>query len=120
MHDQIIARRALPALGAVLAAGTAAALSAAPAQARSGYNFGYKTLKRGDRGRYVRDLQNALNRFIDRGFSPGRVDGVFGAKTERSVRSYQKQKRLVVDGRVGPATRRALYADDAAACGKLC
>jgi Transglycosylase-like domain/Putative peptidoglycan binding domain len=36
------------------------------------------------------------------------VDGVFGARMDAVVRSFQRRKRLMVDGIVGPQTRAAL------------
>ncbi|HEY1273617.1 MAG TPA: peptidoglycan-binding protein [Thermoleophilaceae bacterium] len=57
-------------------------------------------LKRGDRGRPVEKVQSAL------GIQP--VDGIFGPGTERAVRRFQRHKGLVVDGVVGPQTRKAL------------
>jgi hypothetical protein len=57
------------------------------------------TLKRGDRGPYVQTLQVALG--IE-------ADGIFGPNTERRVREFQEKHGLMVDGRVGEATWRAL------------
>jgi peptidoglycan hydrolase-like protein with peptidoglycan-binding domain len=59
-------------------------------------------LKRGDRGKSVRQLQAALE-------LP--VDGVFGPQTEKAVKRFQKRKGLTADGVVGPDTRDALGLD---------
>lgn len=53
----------------------------------------------------VRQLQAALNKVQNSGL---RVDGVFGPKTERAVKTFQASKRLSVDGIYGPATAKAL------------
>jgi chitosanase len=50
------------------------------------------------RGEDVQRLQRAL------GFTEDRIDGVFGADTDRSVRQFQTSRGLRVDGKVGPAT----------------
>ena len=55
----------------------------------------------------LRDVQAAL---LSLGYSPGPVDGVWGAKTEKAVRAFQTAKRLTVDGKVGPQTTKALQA----------
>jgi peptidoglycan hydrolase-like protein with peptidoglycan-binding domain len=62
-------------------------------------------LKMGVRGPAVRDLQKAL---LGAGHDPGPADGIFGARTHLAVVSYQTVRGLVVDGIVGPQTRRAL------------
>jgi len=56
-------------------------------------------LKRGDRGKSVRKLQDALD---------VSADGVFGSQTERAVKRFQRSKGLTADGVVGPDTRDAL------------
>jgi len=56
------------------------------------------------RGADVKLVQEALN---GRSFANGR-DGVFGPFTEALVKMFQRAQGLVVDGVVGPATRRAL------------
>lgn len=62
------------------------------------------TLRRGSSGPHVRDLQNALNAALLP--SPNLVaDGVFGANTEAAVRRFQGERRIAVDGVVGPITQ---------------
>jgi len=63
------------------------------------------TLRRGDRGPAVVQLQNGLNNVGGYGL---RVDGVFGANTEQAVRHFQSNAGLKVDGLVGANTRAAL------------
>jgi peptidoglycan hydrolase-like protein with peptidoglycan-binding domain len=36
------------------------------------------------------------------------VDGIFGRRTERATRAFQKAMDLTVDGIVGPQTRAAM------------
>ena len=60
-------------------------------------------LKSGSRGPDVVNLQNALNRALVP--SPGLTpDGVFGPNTLAAVRAFQVQRRIAVDGIVGPIT----------------
>jgi chitosanase len=54
------------------------------------------------RSNYVKKLQKALN------FPEEDIDGIFGKKTDRAVRRFQKAHGLRIDGKVGPATRAAL------------
>jgi hypothetical protein len=65
-----------------------------------------KTLKKGDKGAEVRELQKLLT---ERGYPVG-IDGDFGPETYRAVRAFQAQnldqhgQPLVVDGKAGPLT----------------
>lgn len=63
------------------------------------------TLRKGARGTAVADLQRRL---AAAGFSAGAVDGIFGSLTDAAVRSFQRARRLLVDGVVGPQTWGAL------------
>jgi hypothetical protein len=62
------------------------------------------TLRRGDTGPLVEELQKKL------GFDAERADGDFGPKTEAAVREFQRGCSLVPDGIVGPKTWTALDA----------
>ncbi|GAB1510043.1 peptidoglycan-binding domain-containing protein [Actinophytocola sp. KF-1] len=53
----------------------------------------------------IRYLQELL---IYRGFTPGRVDGDFGPKTEAAVKAFQSSRGLEDDGLVGKLTWEAL------------
>ena len=65
-----------------------------------------KTLRRGDRGDQVKDLQRELNRH---GAKPAlAVDGDFGRGTEAAVESFQRKKKLYADGVAGSQTWAAL------------
>ena len=56
------------------------------------------------------DVAELQERLLALGFSPDRVDGVFGPSTEQAVRRFQCGVGLAVDGGVGPETLRA-FAD---------
>jgi N-acetylmuramoyl-L-alanine amidase len=56
------------------------------------------------------DVAGLQERLLSLGFSPDRVDGVFGPSTEEAVRRFQRGVGLAVDGGVGPETLRA-FAD---------
>ena len=59
------------------------------------------TLKKGSKKPEVKDLQEALKAL---GFSPGKIDGVFGAATEKAVKAFQASVGIDADGVVGPIT----------------
>lgn len=69
------------------------------------------TLRQGDRGPAVKELQRHLNYWNNK--HPARmnavtIDGIFGPATNRQVLVFQRIKNLHPDGIVGPATWRAL------------
>ena len=63
---------------------------------------GRPTLRRGDTGQFVTELQQRL----------GMPDGpaVFGPKTEAAVRAFQRERNMVPDGIIGPKTWAAIDA----------
>jgi peptidoglycan hydrolase-like protein with peptidoglycan-binding domain len=63
--------------------------------------LGRRVVRRGLAGYDVSVLQFLLKR---RGLLAGRIDGKFGAQTEKAVRRFQRRKGLVADGVVGPVT----------------
>lgn len=63
-------------------------------------------LKLGSKGAAVKALQQALNKA---GAVPALTpDGDFGSNTDKAVRHIQDRLGLVVDGKAGPATQKAL------------
>jgi len=64
-------------------------------------------LRRGAKGEDVKQLQTRLR---SHGFPTLAVDGDFGPATEAAVRHFQSERKLVVDGIVGPQTWAALGA----------
>ncbi|HEY6780638.1 MAG TPA: peptidoglycan-binding domain-containing protein, partial [Thermoleophilaceae bacterium] len=76
-------------------------LAAGPASARG---LGERSLAQGSQGHDVRTLQRALTTL---GYPTRPADGVFGPKTARSVRSWQRARKLHRDGRLSrPEGRR--------------
>ncbi|MBD2461580.1 peptidoglycan-binding protein [Oscillatoria sp. FACHB-1407] len=63
------------------------------------------TLRHGDQGTAVTDLQNRLR---SAGYFNGPVTGYYGSLTEAAVMRFQDQKGLVVDGEAGTQTLKAL------------
>lgn len=59
-------------------------------------------LMRGD------DVATLQSRLTEMGFDCGRVDGVYGLRTEDAVKEFQKSVGVAVDGRCGAATITAL------------
>jgi len=68
---------------------------------------GRQTLRRGNRGTEVRELQRLLG---NGGHDPGPIDGVFGSRTAAAVLAFQQANGLAADGIVGPNTWSALLA----------
>jgi len=67
--------------------------------------FGGRSLSRGSRGADVVDLQTKL---VQLGYNLGRVDGVFGPKTETALKNFQKDHGLKVDGLAGTSAIKEL------------
>lgn len=65
------------------------------------------SLRRGDEGEDVRELQEKLASF---GYSVGEIDGRFGYLTEDALMEFQRDHRLRVDGIAGPQVWAALDA----------
>lgn len=63
-------------------------------------------LKYGSRGIDVAIVQYKLAR---EGYAVGTVDGIAGVKFDNAVRAYQRNKGLVVDGKVGINTWNSLF-----------
>ena len=83
---------------------TVAALLAFAAPAHA-WTLGERTLKKGHRGSDVTTLQRVLSL---KGYAVGAADGVFGRRTKRAVKRFQRRRRITADGIVGPTTTRAL------------
>lgn len=64
------------------------------------------TLKYGDSGSRVTELQTAL---VKLGYNTNGVDGRFGAGTQRAIISFQKDNGLEADGLAGTKTLELLY-----------
>lgn len=64
-------------------------------------------LQNGDKGAYVKKLQESLHRL---GYDLGEygIDSNFGDSTEKAVRSFQKDQKILIDGIVGNETWRYL------------
>lgn len=61
----------------------------------------FPTLRRGSKGGYVNMLQRYLLSFL---YPVGTIDGIYGARTERSVIEFQSENSLTPDGIVGVQT----------------
>jgi len=68
------------------------------------------TLRKGNKGELVKQLQARLNELTNAGLA---VDGNFGARTESAVIHFQGLNGLTADGVVGPKTWAALNAASA-------
>jgi glycosyltransferase XagB len=79
----------------------------------TGSSAGPVTLRVGHPPRHserVREVQRRLHRLA---YRPGPVDGLFGPRTERAVRRFQRAEGLKVDGIVGPVSLAALRTESA-------
>jgi peptidoglycan hydrolase-like protein with peptidoglycan-binding domain/ElaB/YqjD/DUF883 family membrane-anchored ribosome-binding protein len=63
-------------------------------------------LQMGSRGPEVARMQQEL---ASKGFDPGGVDGIFGARTQAALKAFQQSRGLQVDGVFGPQSAAALY-----------
>jgi cell wall-associated NlpC family hydrolase len=61
----------------------------------------YEVLVKGDNDAYVLAMQKALH---DKGYLKQEPTGYFGTDTQKAVMKFQQDKRLTVDGKVGPQT----------------
>ena len=72
--------------------------------------------KLGDRSIYLQetplmrgdDVATLQSRLTEMGFDCGRVDGIFGLRTESAVKEFQRSAGITQDGKCGPATIIAL------------
>ena len=99
-------RIVLAALSVALVAAPAAVGTAGASAAPSGHALNHAVtanwpvVKAGAKGERVRTIQLLLNQQGAKVV----VDGDFGRSTTSAVKSFQRAKKLVVDGHVGPAT----------------
>lgn len=54
------------------------------------------------------DVAELQSRLLELGYDAGRPDGLFGSRTERALRAFQRDYGMKADGTFGPATMRAL------------
>lgn len=66
-----------------------------------------RLLKKGCKGNDVKELQKEL---MKRGYDVGKcgIDGKFGNDTQKAVKNYQKDNKLIIDGVVGKNTAHSL------------
>jgi N-acetylmuramoyl-L-alanine amidase len=50
------------------------------------------------------DVAQLQQRLLDMGFTPGRIDGIFGATTAQALSEFQRNMGIYPDGTLGPAT----------------
>src|SRR5437868_1825437 len=67
------------------------------------YSYGMRTIRAGDSGDDVRDVQRRL---VGMGSTlpADELMGLFGESTEKAVRAFQQRRALLVDGIVGSET----------------
>lgn len=87
------------------------ALVAVTQQEMESAGLGSRILWRGMEGEDVRLMQRRL---YELGYYLGEIDGVFGLGTRTAVYGFQRAHKMEkVDGKVGPATIAAMFAEDA-------
>ena len=69
----------------------------------------YEILKKGDKDKWVMELQETL---YEKGYLKVKPTGYYGTDTQSAVIAYQKEHKLRVDGKAGPETLKSLYGDD--------
>ena len=67
---------------------------------------GFTTLREGDSGEAVKELQRALK---NQGYYSNAIDGDYGYRTVAAVKSFQERNGLKADGIAGPATQTLLF-----------
>lgn len=67
--------------------------------------LGDRTLSKGSRGSEVRDLQKKLTQI---GYQIGKVDGIYGTKTQAAVKRFQREHGIKTDGIAGTKTIKEL------------
>lgn len=78
---------------------------AIPIQSVMALSLGDRTLRMGDRGYDVQQLQRDLGYL---GYSVGAADGIFGWNTFKAVKTFQTNNGLAVDGIAGKQTAQTL------------
>lgn len=103
------ARVTIPPPPPTLETGTAPALDAPPGTVSTPpvSSSEPRTLRRGDRGQDVAELQRVLDGL---GLKPGAADGIFGRLTEESLRVFQVKASIGADGVADQLTRAAILA----------
>lgn len=81
-----------------------------------GINTTLATLRRGDSGTAVKEMQQRL---IELGYLTSSADGRYGTQTAEAVVSFQKANDLARDGVAGKATLTKLYSGSAIAASKV-
>ncbi len=77
-------------------------------------NTNRTSVKKGDQGQDVFDLQQRL---VELKYFTGTPDGIFGASTEAALKAFQTTNGLTSDGVAGQATKAAMYAVGVLAAG---
>lgn len=67
----------------------------------AGAALGDRTLSKNSKGEEVKELQKKL---VQLGYQLGKIDGIYGKKTEDAVKRFQKNRGLKVDGIAGEKT----------------